>query len=50
MRICATPTDAVKRERIIGELEATIKAGAPPNTLATEWERHDDVARKCRGA
>lgn len=50
VRICPTPTDAAKREKIIAELQATIKAGVPPNTLATEWERGDDYARKCRGA
>jgi hypothetical protein len=46
---CPTPTSDGNRRKLAGELEATIVAGVPPATLATEWERLDAGARACRG-
>ena len=45
--ICSAPTPRGKLQRIAAEIEA-VPAGSV-DTLATEWERHDDWARKCRG-
>lgn len=46
---CPMPTAGGKLRAIEAELDAAIKAGASPDTLATEWERLDDAARICRG-
>jgi hypothetical protein len=45
---CPTPTDAERLRAIEAEIEEAIKAGASPDTLATEWERLDEAARICR--
>jgi hypothetical protein len=45
---CPTPTAAVKLRAIEAEIERAIKAGAAPDTLATEWERLDQAAMICR--
>lgn len=47
---CPTPTDRGKQTAIADEISGAIKAGVPIDTLATEWERLDGGARKCRGA
>lgn len=47
--LCPYPTDRGKLVKIAAELDAAIKAGTPPNTLATEYERLDAAARGCRG-
>lgn len=46
--VCSMPTPREKLQRIMAEIEA-VPAGSV-DTLATEWERHDDWARKCRGS
>lgn len=45
---CPTPTGRARLVKIKTELEATIAANAPPDTLASEWERLDAGARACR--
>jgi hypothetical protein len=49
-KVCPSPTKAEMLPAIARELDAAIKAGVPPNTLSTEWERLDEGARACRGA
>lgn len=48
-RACPTPTPVKSLPAIERELVAAIAAGAAPDTLATEWERLDEGARKCAG-
>lgn len=49
-RMCPTPTPDAKLNPILNEIDAAGAAGHPPNVLATEWERLDEAARKCREA
>jgi hypothetical protein len=46
-RVCPTPTPQTLYDDIAGEIERGIKAGAPPDTLATEWERLNNGAQIC---
>lgn len=45
---CPTPSSQAALRQIQGELVAALAAKAPPDTLATEWERLDAAARACR--
>ena len=47
--MCPTPTPGTKLARIEVELDRAIAAKLAPEVLATEWERLDEAARKCRG-
>lgn len=46
-RVCAQPTPPDKERRILAELEAA--PDGTIDTLAAEWGRQNDWARKCRG-
>lgn len=47
-RACPTPTDVERMKRIATYLE-TAPPGPGLDAIATEWERLDAAARKCRG-
>lgn len=51
-RACPRPTAEKQKAAILAELESLDAAGmiARVDTLATEWERLDDGAKKCKGA
>lgn len=47
--LCPTPTSAARLGKIAGEIDRAVAASVSPDVLATEWERLDAAARKCRG-
>lgn len=47
--VCPTPTPPAKRRAILAELTAARVAAVVLDNLATEWERLDAAATKCRG-
>lgn len=47
--ICPVPTPKERLPRIAAEIEAAIRAGVPPDALATEWERLHNASQICRG-